>query len=393
MNPIFPTQFSVTGESASPQRAAVVGAGMAGAACAEGLRRAGFTVTVFEKSRGVGGRMATRRAAWADAAGAPQTASFDHGSQGFSARSPRFKAVVGRAQALGHLARWRPRVHAEFPAPVRREMYVPLPTMSAFCRHLLAGVEVRLGQAVRRLRRDADGWHLLMEGGDACGPFDQVLLALPAPQAARLLAGHDAAVVATLAGVQMQPCWTLMAICDDVDWPWDAAEPGEGPLALVARVDRTPGRAAPAGRSIWIAHATAPWSAAHLNDEPESIRSALCEALGRQLPGRQARLWQHTAVHRWRHAFAPAAALGTAPCWWQPALQLGACSDAFGNGTVEAAWRSGDELADTVAAWLEFNDPALAPADRESAAPGAASVARQDAAPEPLRDRGAPLVR
>ena len=42
------------------QHFAVIGAGMAGIACARTLVQAGHRVTVFEKSRGLGGRMATR---------------------------------------------------------------------------------------------------------------------------------------------------------------------------------------------------------------------------------------------------------------------------------------------------------------------------------------------
>ncbi|MBC7939825.1 MAG: FAD-dependent oxidoreductase, partial [Chitinophagaceae bacterium] len=59
---------------------AVIGAGVAGAACASSLRQAGMNVTLFEKARGVGGRMATRRARWLGADGQAQDAQFDHGA-------------------------------------------------------------------------------------------------------------------------------------------------------------------------------------------------------------------------------------------------------------------------------------------------------------------------
>jgi len=352
-------------------RVAVVGAGIAGAACASSLARAGFEVTVFERSSGAGGRMATRRAAWTDAEGAERQVAFDHGAPGFGARSARFRAVVGRAQALGHLARWRPRVHAEFPAPLQRELYVPLPTLPALCRHLLAGVPLLASHDVQRLSRRADGWHLDCRDGRHAGPFDQVMLAVPAPQAAALLADADADVSADISanassppsGPPMLPCWTLMAVTDEVDWPWDLAEPAVGPLARVLRADRQPGRPSLPGYASWVAQASTAWSAEHVASSADTVREALCAALRRQLPaGRVA--WHHAEVHRWRLAFPAEAAAGAATCWWDPARQLGACNDGFGNGTVESGWRSGDELADTVAAWLEFNAP-----DRPAVAP------------------------
>lgn len=66
---------------------AIVGAGMAGLSCARALVEAGLKVAVFDKARGAGGRMATRRG---------ELASFDHGAQYFTARSPDF-AEIGRA--------------------------------------------------------------------------------------------------------------------------------------------------------------------------------------------------------------------------------------------------------------------------------------------------------
>ena len=40
---------------------AVIGAGIAGLVCAQQLSQAGYSVVVVEKSRGLGGRLATRR--------------------------------------------------------------------------------------------------------------------------------------------------------------------------------------------------------------------------------------------------------------------------------------------------------------------------------------------
>ena len=332
---------------------AVVGAGMAGSACAASLARAGWQVTVFDKSRSVGGRMSARRAAWADTQGEPQRTEFDHGAQHFSARHPRFRAAMLRAESTGCLVRWQPRVHARWPAPVQRSSWVPVPNMPALCRQLLGGVSVRLEHKVQRLQRHADGWHVVLDGGDSSGPFDQVMLAMPPAQAAVLLAGHHDAWADTLAAWPMHPCWTLMAATPDVDWPWDAAEPATGPFAWVVRNDRKPGRSAPTGCATWVAQATAAWSAAHLEDDAQSVAEALRTALQALLPGGRPVDWQHSSVHRWRYAAPAAAATDGRDCWWDAALQLGVCGDFLGSGDVESAWHSGDELADTVAACLD----------------------------------------
>ncbi len=337
---------------------AVIGAGIAGAACAASLLRSGCRVTVFDKSRGVGGRMATRRLRWCDADGAEHEAAFDHGAQQFSARHPRFRACVGRAVEAGVVSAWQPRVHRSGPVPFAKQAFVARPGMPALCRHLLAGVPVLLEQSVQRLQRGSEGWRLVIDGGESVGPFDQVMLAMPPAQAALLLAGHHDGWADHLASLRMDPCWTLMAVTDEVDWPWDAAEPPRGPLAWIARDDRKPGRRAPDGRAVWVAQATAAWSAAHLEEDPAAVADALRDALAALLPARWSAVsdgrwqrrpvhWHHASVHRWRYALP--AALSTDPatrvdCWWDAARGLGVCGDFLGGGGVEAAWRSGDEL-------------------------------------------------
>lgn len=340
-------------------RVAIIGAGMAGAACSAGLRLAGAQVTLFEKSRQVGGRMATRRALCTDAAGIEHEASFDHGAQCFGCVRPRFRAAMARAVAAGCASAWQPRVHSSRSAK-SVPCFVATPTMPALCRHLVAGATVHLQRTVRRLLRAADGqWHVAADGAPLAGPFQQVVLAMPPAQAAILAAGHRDDWADALMARRMEPCWTLMAVTDEVDWPWDAAEPDRGPLAWVSRTDRVPGRAALPGLAVWTAHATAEWSTAHLEAEAQTVRSELQAALRSQLPratgsGKPIG-WHHTEVHRWRYAgpaFDCDDSFDSDEAWWDESLGLGVCGDFMGGG-VEAAWHSGDELADSMAASFE----------------------------------------
>ena len=345
----------------APQRIAVIGAGIAGATCAASLHHAGLQVSLFEKSRGLGGRMATRRATWTNEQGMAQTADFDHGAPWFSARHPRFRAALARAECVGAVHAWQPQVHAAWPAPRKRPSFVAAPDMPALCRHVLGDVPVHTGHAVQRLQRDSQGWHLVLKGGLSTGPFDQVMLALPPAQVAVLLAGHQDGWADELVARRMHACWTLMAVTNDVDWPWDAADIDRGPLAHVLRNDRKPGRLPQMGHAHWVAHATPAWSAAHLEANPLEMAQSLGTALAALLPAGPLR-WHHRAAHRWRYAVAADASQDSRDCLFDGDTGLGVCGDFFGGGDVESAWRSGDELADTVCAWLEQEEPVAEPA-------------------------------
>jgi predicted NAD/FAD-dependent oxidoreductase len=360
----------------SPVRVAIVGAGIAGAACAASLRDAGLAVTLFDKSRGAGGRMSTRRVqadghAW----------QFDHGAQHIQARHPRFKAALRRAAQAGVLLPWQPRVHAAWPAPTRRESWVPAGQMPALARHLIGDAALHLEWPVTRLERTRAGWMVVGAEGRREGPFDHLVLALPPAQAAPLVAGHQDAWAEQLGAWPMLPCWTLMAATQAVDWPWDACEPdaGSSPLAWLARNDRKPGREAPADHALWVAQASAAWSAEHLDASPAAVQTALSQALAALLPAGVKPQWAYRAVHRWRYA-APAAvpAAATEPCWWDAGLGLAVCGDFLGGpsaGGVESAWRSGDEAADTLLAALDLD-----------AAPAPARVLPRVGQPQPLAD-------
>ena len=303
-------------------RVAVIGAGLAGASCGRGLGSADAQVTVFERSRHVGGRMATRQATWTDDAGKVRSITFDHGAQCFTAVRPRFRAFMARAVADGRAARWQPVVHSSRPA-ASEQCFVPVPTAPALCGGLLAGATLHLERTVRRLQRGADGaWYVASDEAPLAGPFQHVVLAVPPAQAAVLLAGHQDRWAVALMARRMDACWTLMAVTDDVDWPWDAAEPDRGPLAWVARNDRVPGRSAPPGVAVWTAHSTAEWGAGRLDAEPQAVSLELQAALRAQLPvgdrsGRPWR-WHHASVHRWSHA-GPALGCDSfdgADAWW-----------------------------------------------------------------------------
>ena len=82
-------------------RIAVIGAGIAGLACARELARADAKVTVFERSRGLGGRLGTRRQG---------NLAFDHGAQFITARSRSFVKYAEVAGRAGVLGRWSPRI-------------------------------------------------------------------------------------------------------------------------------------------------------------------------------------------------------------------------------------------------------------------------------------------
>ncbi|MGF1551639.1 MAG: NAD(P)/FAD-dependent oxidoreductase [Paracoccaceae bacterium] len=318
----------------------IVGAGVAGLACATRLAEAGRRVSVIEKSKGLGGRLATRRA---------EVGAFDHGPPGFTAADPGFRAAVEHAVAAGAAAPW-PGGEAVVLSGPPGEAFVGLPGASGFARGFLGGapVEVRFASEARALARSGAGWRVEADGIEA-EAFDALVLAVPAPQARRLLDADSDAYAATatagLDAVAYRPVMTAMLALDGTLPAGVERRVRDHPvLAKAIRQSALPGRDGPGER--WVIHAAADWSRANLDTEKPAIADALvaafAEAVG-DLPGETYR-----AGHRWRYALTETP-LGR-PCLWDADRRLGLCGDwCLGDG-VEHAWCSGVAMAEAVLA-------------------------------------------
>jgi len=336
--------------SASSSKLAVVGGGISGAACARRLAAAGFSVQVFDKARGCGGRLATRRLEWLDAAGRQRTVKLDHGAPAFAACSSEFRQFLSKAGQAGLMASWRPRLAAgSRPLEPGSAWYLPTPDMPSLCRWLLRGIPVCGSVSVDRLRPGPEGWKLESAGEALPGTFDAVVLALPPAQAAPLLAAHrsDWAQRASLA--LMQPCWTLMGVAGRPAGmlDWDLGRPDQGPLAWVLRNDTKVGREASRDEAHWVLHARSGWSRHHLEQSADWVQArmqaALHEWLGEPVE------WRHAVVHRWRYAMPQASGAPAARrCWWDGPRRLGVCGDFLGGSGVEGAWLSAQALSDAL---------------------------------------------
>ncbi|MDX1581750.1 MAG: NAD(P)-binding protein, partial [Alphaproteobacteria bacterium] len=168
--------------TAQTPRIAIIGAGMAGVTCARLLGEAGFRPTIFEKSRGIGGRLSTRRGE------SPQglLLAFDHGAQYITAKTPGFAAELEAAHSAGTAAFWQ--ADGLETAGFRRR-YVGQPGMNAPLKHWLDGPaesKLKLGCEIASVTRDGPAWQISFTDGAEADVFDFVISTAPAPQAAKL---------------------------------------------------------------------------------------------------------------------------------------------------------------------------------------------------------------
>ena len=311
----------------NPASAAVIGAGLAGIACAQRLAGAGWQLRVFESQRAAGGRIATRRF---------ETASFDHGAQYFTARDPSFRVAIEKARLTGAVERWRP----NWPGGdlERDELWVGAPGMSAFPRLLSSGLDIEFGARVTRLERSTGGWTLQDDRGTSHPEFDFVVLALPAPEAAALAAPHTP-LAERVRAVSMAPCWAAMiAFARSVGDAPDAGFTNDEVLPWFARNGSKPGREAP---DSWVLHASAEFSRREIDAPAARVQKTLLTRLSGQL-GRKLPEILLSDTHLWRHARVEAP-LGE-PFLLDRSAGIGFCGDWCLDARAEGAFLSGNAI-------------------------------------------------
>ncbi len=319
-----------------PVQVAVVGAGISGAACARAAAAAGHDVHVLDRGRAAGGRMASRTL---------QGRVVDLGAAYFTATDERFAAVVDDWTQRGLARPWTTSFATASgtalgpdrpPGAQRGPLRWRAPAgLRGLVQDLATGLDVRQGCEVGHV-----GPGPVVDGE----PYDAVVLAMPDPQALRLLDPSEAGLRAELAQRPWEPVLAVVAGFPERTWHLDGCFVNDsGVLAFVADDGGRRGDGAP----VLVAHTAAPLAARSLAD-PERAVPEVVAAL-RALLDLPAPRW--TAVQRWTYArparphaapYALSGGIGVCGDGWAEALT--------GGPKVETAWLSGTLLGQALSA-------------------------------------------
>ncbi|MGB3518005.1 MAG: FAD-dependent oxidoreductase [Elainellaceae cyanobacterium] len=363
----------------------VVGAGIAGLVCAQALQQYGHQVVVYEKSRGVGGRMATRRLA---------STCADHGVRYLEPEGEALRYLLGVLHDHHVVRAWRGAIaqmlsdgSCHFLAPSRR--YIAREGVNAVAKWLAVGLDIRRQHRVTAIAPVAQqGWQITFADEQPDTWADALVLAIPAPQAVDLLTpltplGLPLPVLDAVRAVEFSPCISAIATYSheqgeflDYSQAWHGIQFDTHPdLAWISfetskRPSLIPDKATP---PVFVFQSTAAFADRYQNAQDlqpagmtlvQQAAQALYDWLDQPVD---------LYVHRWRYAFAqrpyPGPYIAT-----QTPLPLLCSGDWCGGQQVGGAIASGlqaatyfqQKLGDTPAA-LSFYELVQALCDRPSA--------------------------
>lgn len=305
-------------------RFAIIGAGISGMVVADGLRSSGHEVVVFEKSRGIGGRLSTRRV---------DGFSFDHGGQYAAARDPQFRQFLEEAAVKGLAAVW-----PIFDPELIR--YVGLPGMNGLVRSLGDGLNLQLGVQVTKVEKAKKGWNIV-SSDQTFADFDGLVVTAPVEQAKALLSDR-ADFLDWARPAQIAPCWAVMVAFEKFlmtakevwqDWQSD--------LNWASRNNSKPGRDTV---ECWVLQSSHTFAQKNLEAEPDWVIDQLLKLFSEKVGPLPEIL--HRSAHRWRYA----RVLTTAQTdhFWDSNELVGACGD-YGLGAgIESAFLSAKALLSSI---------------------------------------------
>ena len=303
-------------------RIIVVGAGLSGLTAARQLASRGHNVSVFDKGRGVGGRLATRRAG---------NAVFDHGAQFFTVRSSEFQTQVDTWLTAGVVREWC----RGFDSDDGHARYVGATGMTALAKDLASGLDVRTNTLVFSLTQNDAGWTVTTDDGVA-HPADAVILTAPLPQSFSLLFSAGVEMPEDLRTIDYDRTLGLLVTLS----PGHAhTVPASGGIQNADSIFSFIGNNSSKGISEATAltfHAHPEWSREHFELPTDQIGAELLTAaqpwIGRSIV-------VHREVKKWR--FATPQRVWPDPCWVHDSGSLVLAGDAFAGPKVEGAYLSG----------------------------------------------------
>ncbi|MFT2092413.1 NAD(P)/FAD-dependent oxidoreductase [Paraglaciecola sp. 2405UD69-4] len=319
---------------------AIIGAGLSGLTLAHKLQGKAET-TIFEKSRGAGGRMSTRYT---------DDYQFDHGAQFFTARSKSFQQFLAPFRDSGIVQQWLPKVLTlgVGKKPYKRDWfephYVGAPKMNSLCNHLAKAHNVEFNVHVCEIKKQGSGWLLIDSDQNEYAPFDWVVSSVPAKQAAELFP-VEFQEYSEINGVTMMGCYCLMLGFSELPkFNWDAAKVNHSSIGWLSVDSSKPGR--DYGACV-VVHSTNEWAEKHIDEDQEYVSKALMDEL-HKVAAIDATESQYQSLHRWRYAntFYNEDDDDNANMYLiDHNLNLAACGDWLIKGHVESAYLSAEALA------------------------------------------------
>lgn len=316
---------------------AIIGAGISGLTLGQRLKDC-WNVVVYEKARGVGGRMSTRHA---------NSFDFDHGTQCFTARTPQFQNYLKPYIEEKIVGEWKGKVinlkiGKETTTRLWSEQHlVANPNMNSLCKILAKGIDIKIMTEVAPLvEKSSNKWVLYDVFGNKLGEHDWVVSTAPPEQTSKLF-GNVQLIDSPFDYVKMQACYSLMI---GLDRPWEqewiAAKVHNNPIKWISINSTKPSRNK--NLTAIVAHTRNNWAEARINQDIKNLQTTLVKHF-EEITDISCKEADYIATHRWKYAIVKETQ--KPGFYFNYEHKIAASSDWASTSRIEEVWLNATGLA------------------------------------------------
>jgi len=316
---------------------AIIGAGISGLALANLLKDTKAEITVFEKSRGVGGRMSTRRA---------EEFNFDHGAQCFTIRTKEFESFLKPFLESGLIQEWHGNVVSIENGKIiepriwNEKHYVASPSMNSLCKKLAENLNVKIDTEILPISKKDNKWSIQSKQSNDFSLFDIVVSTAPPMQTINLFK-ENFCYTENLKQIEMHPCFALMlGFKDEIRSNWMAARIRNSKIKWTSFNNSKPNRNK--GATSIVVHASNTWSNNNVNIEIAEVQKQLFEEFEMQTGIKN--IPDYRSTHRWLYSIVKTAS--KPEYLLDESAKLSVCGDSCLTSRIEDAFLSSQKLAD-----------------------------------------------
>jgi renalase len=311
----------------------VVGCGIAGSTIANLLAKK-YSVVVFDKARGPGGRASNRRY--------KNKLSFDHGLQYFSPKSNEFNKFILSLKKKNILKVWAGQ-HLDFTFKKRENSikYIGSKGNNDICKYLIKNIQVNYNSTVTDIKLNSNYWTITLNHKDQVF-FKNLILTCPFPQLKSLAAKHiDQKLFKSK--VKMVPNITVMAAYKNYKkLPIDSIKFDDKVISWAAQ-ENSKGRFV-ANQILWTIQCTEDFSEKiiDLYKKKKNKYQIIILKKFQDLLGYQTKNIVFKNIHGWKYSYNKSKT--QLESYWKINYRLGICADWFKGPKAEDAWLSARKL-------------------------------------------------
>lgn len=323
---------------------AIIGAGISGLALANTIKN-NAEIELFEKSRGFGGRVATRRA---------NDFNFDHGAQFFKVKTLEFHNYIQPMLDQNIIKLWEARFIEIIDGKITNKRtwgndpanYVGTPSMNSIGKYMAEGLNVQLSKKVERISKE-DKWVVYDENNEALGEYDWVISSIPPLQAQQMIPDLNV-IFPNIKEYEMLACFSLMLGYEQpLELDFDAALVKGFDISWISVNSSKPSRD---NNYTLLVHSTNKWAQENIEKDRDWVKDYLCDELKKIIPIKTEKA-EYIGLQGWRYANIMKQKKGF-EYFLNNENQIGLCGDWFIQGRIEAAYLSGTHLGKELLSYI-----------------------------------------